>query len=232
MAEKNPISRRAVLGGLTGLAAVGITGAGVGTTFADSVDTEETDFGITVARPSIISCAGWGARKPKQPVDLVGKRPVKIIVHHTVTANTSDHSKAQAKKHARQVQNIHMDSNGWKDTGYLFLVSRGGYITEGRHRSLGQLKGGKNFVEGAHTSGQNLLGLGIALEGSYHLSAGVPKAQWNKLVHLCAYSCQKYKIKPKNIFGHRDFGSTACPGDKMYKRIAELRKAVRKRLNA
>ncbi|GAA4912445.1 N-acetylmuramoyl-L-alanine amidase [Stackebrandtia albiflava] len=218
---ENPVTRRAVLGGLTGIAAAGLTGVGVAS--ADDLTT-------TVAAPEIIGCAGWGARRPTSPVDIVGHRPSKIIVHHTVTANTSDRSKAQAKRHARQVQNIHMNSNGWRDTGYLFLVSRGGFITEGRHRSLEMLRGGRRFVEGAHTSGHNTTGFGVALEGSYHLSAPVPDRQWRALVHLCAFACQKYGIAPRKIYGHRDFGATACPGDRMYRRLADLREAVRRRL--
>ena len=37
---------------------------------------------------------------------------------------------------ARSIQDFHMDSNGWIDTGQNFTVSRGGYAMEGRHRSL------------------------------------------------------------------------------------------------
>jgi hypothetical protein len=221
MNDTNPMTRRTILGGLTGIAAAGLTG--IGTAGAD-------DLSTTVAAPDIINCAGWNARRPTSAVGIVGHRPSKIIVHHTVTGNTSDHSKAQAKRHARQVQNIHMDSNGWKDTGYLFLVSRGGFITEGRHRSLEMLRGGKRFVEGAHTSGHNTTGFGVALEGSYHLDKPLTAKQWKALVHLCAFACQKYGIAPRKIHGHRDFGSTACPGDRMYRRLAELRKAVADRL--
>lgn len=220
MNDESSWTRRALLGGVTGLAAGSLIGADTGI----AADVEE------FAAPDIISCGNWGARPPSEPITLVRRRPAKLIIHHTVTANTGDFSKKQAKRHARQVQNIHMDGNGWRDTGYLFIVSRGGFITEGRHRSLARLRNGEDFVLGAHTSGQNDKGVGIALEGNYDVAAPIPAAQWRALVRLSTFACRKYRIPAKKIFGHRDFSATACPGRRMYRRIVELRTAVRRQL--
>jgi len=220
MNDESSWTRRAVLGGVTGLAA----GTLIGVDAAAAADVGE------LAAPHIIPCGNWGARPPSEPVTLVRRRPAKLIIHHTVTANTGDFSRKQAKRHARQVQNIHMNGNGWRDTGYLFIVSRGGFITEGRHRSLARLRGGDDFVLGAHTTGQNDKGVGIALEGNYDVSAPIPAQQWRSLVRLCTFACRSYRIPAKQIFGHRDFSATACPGQRMYRRIVDLRKEVRGRL--
>ncbi|MEV6962898.1 peptidoglycan recognition family protein [Streptomyces sp. NPDC051207] len=165
-----------------------------------------------VIEPDIDSTATWGARAPKGTIATLQYRPSRIVIHHTVSANTSDFSRAQAHNHAHWVQNLHMDKNGWVDTGYHFLVSRGGWLTEGRHGSLRTLTGGTTFVQGSHTSGQNNAAIGIANEGAYHDGATPPGAQWDVLVVLCAYVCSKYRIPATQIYGHKDYGDTLCPG--------------------
>ncbi|MEW2068814.1 peptidoglycan recognition family protein [Streptomyces sp. NPDC007346] len=184
--------------------------AGAGGLAAAALPTTARAAGVV--EPDIDSTQTWQARPPRTPVSLVTTRPTKIIVHHTVSANTSDFSRAQSHAHAHWVQDLHMDQNGWLDGGYHFITSRGGWLTEGRHRSLSTLQGGSSFVLGAHTSGQNEQAIGIANEGSYHDGAQPPQAQWEVLVTLCAYVCQQYGIAPSHIYGHKDFGDTLCPG--------------------
>lgn len=179
----------------------------------------------SAVEPDIDSTEQWNARPPLSPVSILAYRPKKIIVHHTVSANTSDFSRAQAHAHAHWVQDLHMDKNGWIDGGYHFTVSRGGWITEGRHRSLSTLQGGRSFVLGAHTSGQNNQAIGISNEGAYHDGAQPPQAQWEVLVVLCAYVCQQYGIAPTLIYGHMDFGDTLCPGV-IHDKLPQLRSEV------
>ncbi|MDT0343079.1 peptidoglycan recognition protein family protein [Streptomyces litchfieldiae] len=178
-----------------------------------------------VIEPDIDGTTAWGARPPSGNITILRNRPNKIIIHHTVSTNTSNFSRAQAHSHARWVQALHMDDNGWIDTGYLFVNSRGGWLTEGRHRSLETLLGGTSFVLGAHTSGQNYEGIGIANEGAYHDGALPPQAQWDVLVQLCAFICQQYGIRPTEIYGHKDFGNTLCPGV-LHDMLPDLRSEV------
>ncbi|WP_431780246.1 peptidoglycan recognition protein family protein [Streptomyces chumphonensis] len=195
------LSRRGLLiAGATGLAAAGLPAAGAAAAAP------------AVVEPDIDGTQEWNARPPNGTVRVLSKRPDKIIVHHTVSANTSDFSRAQAHAHARWVQDLHLDRNGWLDTGYHFVNSRGGWLTEGRHRSLSTLQAGWGLVMAAHTSGQNDRAVGIANEGSYHDGAVPPAAQWEVLVTLCAYVCEQYGVAPHRIYGHQDFGDTLCPG--------------------
>lgn len=175
--------------------------------------------------PDIDSTAEWGARPPRGANPIVWGSPNKLIVHHTVSANTGDFSREQAHLHARWVQDLHMDGNGWRDSGYNFIVSRGGWITEGCTGSLAALDDGDRFIQGAHTSGQNTQAVGIANEGSYHDGAEPPAAQWETLVTLCAHACERYAIPSSEIYGHLDFGSTLCPGI-FHERLPRLRDEV------
>ncbi|WP_031508975.1 peptidoglycan recognition protein family protein [Streptomyces megasporus] len=200
MNGEKSLRRRLLLAGTAGLVAAG---ALQGTARAGTAD---------VVEPDIDSTRTWGARPPQGGISVLRYRPSSIIVHHTASANSSDFSRAQAHSHARWVQNLHMDKNGWVDTGYHFLVSRGGWITEGRHDSLRTLYGGSEFVLGAHTAGRNDQAIGIASEGSYHAGALPPQAQWDVLVVLCAFVCERYGIPASRIHGHKDYSATLCPG--------------------
>jgi hypothetical protein len=174
---------------------------------------------------TIIDCAGWGARANRAIVNVRDEPPRRIIVHHTATANVADFSREAAERVARSIQDFHMDRRGWIDTGQNFTISRGGYVLEGRHRSLEVLRGGSRQVEGAHCTGQNAIAVGIENEGTYS-STEPPAALWERLRELCTYICEQYEIDPDEITGHRDFKDTACPGDTLYKKLPQLRSEV------
>ena len=207
------VSRRDVLLGSLVLAG-GVWAGGLGLDRAWAVD-----------GPTIVSCDGWGARPNRGTLPVYDRRPVKILVHHTATANTTAAGRDAATKLARSIQKFHMDHRGWPDTGQHFTVTRGGVVLEGRHRSLEFVRVGKRQVEGAHCTGQNVVALGIENEGTYS-SVDPPAAQWDKLRSLCAYLCGQYGIRPTEIHGHRDFKDTACPGDRLYAALPRLRTEV------
>jgi len=98
-------------------------------------------------------------------------------------------------------------------------------VAEGRHRSLETLLGGSSFIEGAHCPDQNDSSIGIENQGTY-TSVRPPKALLGTLVGLLAYTCAQYRIEPTQIYGHRDFRDTACPGDKLYALLPQLRQQV------
>ena len=175
--------------------------------------------------PSILPCDEWGARPPSRPVTIWDQRPVKILVHHTATPNVADFSREAAIALAVAIQKFHMDHRGWIDTGQHFTISRGGVLLEGRHRSLEILRAGRQQVEGAHCTGQNVVSIGIENEGTY-IDVDPPKALWEKLRETCAYICTQYGIAPSELYGHRDFKDTACPGDNLYGALPRLRTEV------
>ncbi|SBT40510.1 golvesin C-terminal-like domain-containing protein [Micromonospora auratinigra] len=180
---------------------------------------------LAAAAPSIAGCATWGARNPSSALTTLSANPDKILIHHTDTANSTDYSQAHAFALSRSIQDYHMDSNGWADTGQHFTNSRGGYVTEGRHGSLARLQAGSGIVVGAHCPGQNDKAIGIENEGNYNTVAP-PAALYSRLVELCAYICDQYAIPATQIFGHRDFYSTDCPGDVLYAKLPQLRTDV------
>lgn len=209
---------------LTGAAALGATAslAAFATTPAHAAGR---------SAPEVFGCPSWDARPPSSPVSLVGDNPNKIVVHHTAFENTPETSKADAFRLAHEIQDLHMDGNNWADSGQHFTISRGGYILEGRHRSLERLQAGDDMVVGAHTVGENYTSIGIENDGTY-MTVAPPKVLYDSLVTFCAYICSQYALEPTEIYGHRDFNTTECPGDVLYSKLPQLRVDVANKLKA
>jgi hypothetical protein len=211
------VSRRALFRGGFTVAAMGALGATAAPVAVGEVK--------AVARPRIYTCAEWGARQPNGTITVENHKPTYIVVHHTAGGNSTDYSLAHAYQISRDIQNFHMDGRGWIDTGQQLTNSRGGFVTEGRHRSVEILDQGTRHVQGANVANHNSELIGIENEGLY-TSVNVPQKLWDSLVQLVAYIAQQYGISPSLILGHRDFNSTECPGTVLYGRLPELRSAV------
>jgi len=209
------VNRRALL--RTGLTVSAIGAVGM---------TRPSLAAAAVGEPQIYDTRNWGARPANGTIEVINQRPVFIVVHHTAGANSNDLTLEHGFAIARGIQNYHMDHNGWIDTGQQLTNTRGGFVIEGRHRSLEILTGGgARHVVGANVGGRNRECIGIENEGLY-TSVDVPTRLWTSLVHLVAYIAQQYALPTSAIMGHRDFNATQCPGDVLYRRLPELRTAV------
>ncbi|MDA0565281.1 peptidoglycan recognition protein family protein [Streptomonospora sp. S1-112] len=217
------VPRRSVLRG----AALAAGGALLG----GAVDLAAAPGALAMGEPRIYTRAEWGARSPKRSATVVSQAPDMIVVHHTATGNTTDYSKSHAAALSRSIQNHHMDTNGWDDTGQQLTISRGGYIMEGRNRSLPAIRAGDHVV-GAHTADHNSHTVGIENEGTY-TSAEPTGELLGALIETCAWLCLVYGLNPSSaIVGHRDFNPTSCPGDGLYAMLPRLRTDVGARLRS
>jgi hypothetical protein len=197
------------------------------------------------SQPAITSRSAWGARA----FDCAGGPQYApslqfAVVHHTVNSNT--YSPTDSPAIVRAIQAYHMDTNGFCDIAYNFLVDQYGQIFEGRDGGITQP------VIGAHAGGFNSGSVGVALIGDF-TTAPVPSAMFSSLVSLLAWrlpvggvdpqqsfshtvssspcNCMRWPVGttvtfPNSIVGHRDVDYTECPGDQMWNRLGELRADV------
>ncbi|MGA8115645.1 MAG: N-acetylmuramoyl-L-alanine amidase [Actinocatenispora sp.] len=212
------IDRRTLFKATLGAATVAVVGTTVGTA-GPAAASSATDFSW------IIDCDSWGARPPADPLSVSTNTTNKIIVHHMAFPNVTDYSQEHAKQLARDCQDLHIDGNGWSDTGQHFTVSRGGFVTEGRHGSLEQLEIGEHQMVAAHCPGENGNAIGIENEGTY-VTETPPEALLAALTKLCVTVCRQYGLHAYDIFGHWDFRATDCPGIAFYREFPMLRRRV------
>jgi hypothetical protein len=164
----------------------------------------------------VVSRAGWGARPTKCSSSNAAK--ARVAVHYTVTPSDKPAVRVRA------IQAYHMDSKGWCDIGYHFLVGLDGSLYEGRPAHL----------LGAHVAGHNTGSLGLSFIGCFHSSGcgdmgpvQPPTGMLDAGARLLAALAGEYAIAldAAHVKGHRDFSGadTDCPGDHLYARLGDVR---------
>ncbi len=147
-----------------------------------------------------------------------------LIVHHSAGSNTSNDWAARV----RAIWNYHVNSNGWDDIGYNWLIDPNGVLYEGRGDNL----------QGAHFCGYNSGTMGVCVMGTY-TDVLPTEAAINTLKELLAWKSCKENIDPEDfsfhnasglnlyhISGHRDGCNTECPGNAFYPTLPSLREDV------
>jgi hypothetical protein len=210
-----------------------VTGTGVFDTRKDvdgqpapHSDSEETSrsFGeLAVDPPPLITRTEWSADPfIGTPVPLADPSYNYMTFHHA--AGFSATSREDGLAQVKAIQDLHQNVRGWSDIGYQFVIDRGGRIYQGRpfldgSTSLGELP---RLAMGAHVGGANTGNIGICLLGCYHPSEGsfctetITTEAYDTYVQTFAFLSENYGMDPALIRGHRDFSSTACPGDNNY----------------
>ncbi|KAL7737864.1 hypothetical protein ACLKA6_006241 [Drosophila palustris] len=158
-------------------------------------------FGVAV-----VSKASWGGRAPKSKVTL-GNYLSYAVVHHTAGNYCS--TRAACAQELRNIQAYHMDSLGWPDIGYNFLIGGDGAVYEGR---------GWNVV-GAHATNWNSKSLGISFLGNYNNSRATA-AMISAAKGILADAVSRGQIVSGYIlYGHRQVSATECPGTNLWNEI-------------
>ncbi|MBI5499001.1 MAG: N-acetylmuramoyl-L-alanine amidase [Deltaproteobacteria bacterium] len=181
----------------------------------DSTGTHTAALRTELQGLGIVTREVWGAAATR--CSSADGRRTRMAVHHTETP--SDNPARQV----RGIQRYHMDTRGWCDIGYHFLIGVDGTIYEGRPAEL----------LGAHVAGQNTGTLGISFVGCFH-SRGCdsyppthpPDAAIRIAGRLMGTLSRLYGVTldAAHVMGHRDFpgASTDCPGDYLAERIPDL----------
>jgi len=158
--------------------------------------------------PRIVTRAEWKARPRRGTAATVniGARTA-TCTHHDGANIITVRSFAEACARVRADQNYHMNSNGWDDIGYNFLVISApgvagvdGLIFEGRGRD----------VVGAHCLNWNTpwIGIQVAIGGAQKPSpASLSSVRW---LHDTFTAAAKHALAKKV---HSDGFPTACPAD-------------------
>ncbi|XP_061399896.1 peptidoglycan-recognition protein SC2-like [Musca vetustissima] len=160
-------------------------------------------FGIT-----IISKSEWGAA-PANGKTTLGNGLAYAVIHHTAGNYCS--TKAACMQELRNIQSYHQKTLGWADIGYNFLIGGDGNIYEGR---------GWN-VMGAHATNWNSKSIGISFLGNYNNSKPTA-AQISAAKSLLAAAVSRGQIvSGYTLYGHRQVGSTECPGTNLWNEIKQ-----------
>lgn len=180
-------------------------------------------------QPSFTNRVGWGC--PQGATSPSYTTVTHLIVHHSAGSNSSANWPAVVLS----VWNSHVNTNGWADIGYNWLIDPTGQLYEGR--------GGGNNVVGAHFCGFNAGTMGTCMLGTF-TSVNVTDTARKKLVEILAWKCCNSSLNPTHsathsssgltlnrISGHRDGCATECPGNMLYASLPNIRTEVNNYIN-
>jgi hypothetical protein len=110
-----------------------------------------------------------------------------------------------------------MDTRGWNDIAYSFLINHEGTIYEGRGAG----------IAGGHTAGHNTVSHAICLLGNYD-NATPTVAAMRSIVDLARYGHVEGWWREGFTGGHRDASgaSTSCPGRNLHSQISTLNQSI------
>lgn len=161
----------------------------------------------------------WGARATRCTSRDESK--TRMAVHHTVSAAMGDPIGI-----LRGIQNFHMDTRGWCDVGYHFLVTLDGTVWEARPLEM----------LGSHVLNHNTGNIGVSFVGCYDsdhpdcrpLPPGTPPDEMLAgAARVIGRLAELYSIPltAERVMGHRDHAgaSTVCPGGDLHALLGELR---------
>ncbi|MCB8924362.1 MAG: N-acetylmuramoyl-L-alanine amidase [Ardenticatenaceae bacterium] len=205
--------------------------------------------GTAYPRPTVISREVWCTSVDcDYTAGLAYDDASHMIVHHTVSSNTSSNWAATVRAiwafHTYPASDSCTSCRGWGDIGYNYLIDQNGLIYEG-HMNQDYLN---LDVVGTHASGANTGSMGVSLIGTFTAvdypglpGIAPPTAMRNSLVELLSWKADQRNINVyesdatmpyveggrPNLMGHRDvYGTTECPGDQAHQLLPWLRDQV------
>jgi len=183
---------------------------------------------VFTPRPVIYSRRQWGADESIRGKSSLHYGDVHAgFVHHTVNAN--GYSRSEVPGILRSIYAYHVQSRGWSDIGYNYLIDRFGRVWEGRFGGVDRP------VVGAHTLGYNDDSFAASAIGNFQVVRPRPAMiqayaalyAWKLSLHGVNAASTRQRVTGtwfRAINGHRDAAATLCPGRYLYNKLPSIRK--------
>lgn len=159
--------------------------------------------------------AAWGAQPPS---GAFARHTIeRLTIHHSAVALPSNR---KAPQHLRVYQEDHQ-GRGWPDIAYHVAVDRRGNVYQLR----------PIWAVGDSGTPYDPTGHFLLLCIGNLQTQSLPAAQLDAAIDVLAWASARFGVAPRTISGHRDHAATTCPGDALYRYIADgtIRRRVARR---
>lgn len=194
----------------------------------------------------VIPRSGWWGNLPADEMHYPNATNTKTVSYNINTTHTYVHHGASSNSYTdgasvvRGYWNYHVNSKGWKDIGYNYVMDKFGNTYLARHNPDWP----NQDCRGAHTGSSNPYSFATCFAGNFQ-SLDPTQVSLDSLAKLLAWKCDLRGMDPVGqgliigemkdiISGHRDApdASTACPGDSLYAKLPQVRLAVKSLMDA
>ncbi|TQN27731.1 putative peptidoglycan binding protein [Haloactinospora alba] len=149
---------------------------------------------------------GWSSYSPAADAD---PKQGLVIHYDSADQNLANKSHSACIDYWNATRDYHVNSNGWVDIGYSFLACAHGYVIEGRGPFKQQAA--QRGANDTHYSATLALGP----------NDPIPDEQVRAVRELRAWLMEPDTSISGDVYGHRDFNSTSCPGDAAYRMVRD-----------
>lgn len=161
---------------------------------------------------NLVTRKQWGARPPTQRTSLSPDAVEYLVVHYSASNSDEQADHANCAARVRGIQNYHMDTQGWNDIAYNWVVCKHGYIFRGRGWR----------VRSAATGPANGFTVACCFLGDDTAGSDDVTDSGRAAIEEVHAFVKRNAPNLKDVRGHRDFMSTSCPGDQLYAWIQSL----------
>lgn len=152
----------------------------------------------------------WGQRKPNcRTPNPISKDSI-LFVHYSASDGSGIDKKGEPIVTMHNLQNFHMDTRGWCDIAYSYVVIQPRGIFKKalifKGRGFDQVPASQ---EGYNTGNFSVC---VVADSSDKIKKGTVRA----LAHITR------RCPCARVDGHRDVNQTDCPGDKLYSKVPVL----------
>ena len=181
-----------------------------------------TPVAASVGQPPIILRSSWGAKSSSGcDSPIYGATTRGAVIHHTAGSNS--YTKSDSASIVRATQAYHMNSRGWCDIGYNFLIDKYGQIFEGRAGGIDKPVRAAHSGNGPvneETMGVSLMGTFTSVEPSSAMKSATTRSGGLAVLPTTA----SRRRAPTRWVARRSTASpatatsvsTECPGTKAY----------------
>ncbi len=143
-----------------------------------------------------------GVARPREIFAMRGIR--RITVHHDGMPPVWLGSAAEAADRIEVIRRSHVESRGFADIGYHYIIDPQGRIWEGRSVAY----------QGAHVRDNNENNLGILVLGNFQRQTPTAAATAS-LDRFLASQMDRYRVPMNRVKTHREITVTECPGESL-----------------
>lgn len=223
------LNRRQILSGglllsmaaLAGCARRAVTGP-MATPNLDGFLSEQADKPAVAAKPEqewglpsgVQPRSRWtrqGVARPREIYSMNGIR--RITVHHDGMPPVWIGSAADAADRIEVIRRSHVESRGFADIGYHYVIDPQGRVWEGRSVAY----------QGAHVHDNNENNLGILVLGNFERQTPTAAAT-AALDAFLASQMDRYRVPMGRVKTHREITVTECPGESLQRYMNETRR--------
>lgn len=149
----------------------------------------------------------WGARPPRAVTPLPADHVHFLVVHYSAMHADEQAHHENCAARVRGIQRFHMDTRGWNDIAYNWLVCKHGFVFRGRGWGVRSAATGATNDESVAVCflGDDVAGRDDVTDPG---RGAIVRVFWFVVEHAPNF---------RGTYGHRDFMQTECPGDELYR---------------